>query len=97
VELPLYPLGSIPEKIIKEYGKGLVLWKESISILNEGNQILNLPQDLKTQNEKLIEYCKLRIVQFENGIKSISESTDKYDIETQEVVRKIESIVESLQ
>lgn len=90
------PPSSKSEKLIKGFGKGVVLWKDNISILNEANQILNLPQDLKIQNGKLIEYCKLRIVQFENGIKAISEKTDKYDVETQEVIKKIDLIVESL-
>jgi len=81
---------------ITEYNKGIVKWNENIKILKHINELDYLPIEYVNHNEKLIEYCELRIRQFENGIKAISEKTDIYDKDTEEIVRKIEEIIAKL-
>ncbi len=81
---------------IQKYRNGISKWKENIAILGRINKIENLPEEYIVHNEKLIEYCNLRIKQFENGIKAISGHTDKYDNETMQIVNRINEIIYEL-
>ena len=81
---------------IQEYRNGIKKWKENIQILERINKIENLPEEFIIRNNKLVEYCNLRIHQYENGIRAISSQTDKYDKETQEIVNKIGKIIDEL-
>ncbi len=96
--LQVFSLPPTPEEdaYIQEYRNGIFKWKENIAILERINKIENLPQEYIDHNEKLIEYCNLRIKQFENGIKAISDHTDKYDNETMQIVDRINEMINEL-
>ncbi|PKP20208.1 MAG: hypothetical protein CVU06_10755 [Bacteroidetes bacterium HGW-Bacteroidetes-22] len=86
-----------PQFLIKEFSKGIVLWKENIEIVNRLNAIENLPTELLEQNKKLLSYCDLRIQHNEIIVKAISEDTDKYVSEIDRIGMKINKVLEELE
>ncbi|RIJ45927.1 hypothetical protein D1614_20625 [Maribellus luteus] len=85
-----------PDYLIKEFTKGVVLWKENKEIVGRLNSLDNLPQELIEQNAKLIKYCDLRIQQNEIIIKAISEDTDIYVSEIEKIGLEIIEILNEL-
>jgi rhomboid protease GluP len=77
--------------------RGIYYWGECITLLKELDK-LYLPKEIHQKNEDLIEYCNLRISQYELAYKKINESTNDYDkeigklnIEIINIVKKVES------
>ena len=87
---------SKPDYLIKEFSKGVVLWKENKGIVEKLNSIENLPKELIEQNAKLLKYCDLRIQHNEIILKAISEDTDKYVPEIEQIGLEINTILEEL-
>lgn len=87
---------SKPDYLIKEFSKGVVLWKENKEIVEKLNSIDKLPKELIEQNAKLLKYCELRIHHNEIIIKAISEDTDKYASEIEKVGLEINEILKEL-
>lgn len=87
---------SEPQYLIKEFSKGIVLWKENKEIIKGLISIENLPTELIEQNKKLLEYCDLRIQHNEIIVKAISEDTDKYVSEIDRIGMEINNILEEL-
>ena len=87
---------SEPQYLIKEFGKGIVLWKENKEIIKGLISIENLPTELIEQNKKLLDYCDLRIQHNEIIVKAISEDTDKYVSEIDRIGMEINKILEEL-
>lgn len=85
-----------PDYLIKEFSKGVEMWKENKEIVNGLNSIENLPKTLKDQNTLLLKYCDLRIQHYEIIIKAISEDTDKYVSEIERIGFEINKILEEL-
>lgn len=85
-----------PQYLIKEFSKGIVLWKENKEIVHKLNAIDNLPEELLEQNKKLLKYCDLQIQLNEVIIKAISEDTDKYVSEADRIGIEINKILEEL-
>ncbi len=85
-----------PDYLIKEFSKGIIMWKENKEILAELNSIENLPKELLDQNSLLQKYCDLRIEHSEIIIKAISEDTDKYVSEIERIGLEINKILEEL-
>lgn len=85
-----------PQYLIKEFSKGIVLWKENKKIVDKLNSIDNLPAELLEQNKKLLKYCNLRIKHNEIIVKAISEDTDKYVSEIERIALEINTILEEL-
>ncbi len=87
---------SEPEYLIKEFSKGIDLWKENKEIIKGLISIENLPTELIAQNKKLLEYCDLRIQHNEIIVKAISEDTDKYVEEIDRIGIEINNVLEEL-
>lgn len=85
-----------PQYLIKEFSKGIVLWKENKEIVHRLNSIENLPVELLEQNKKLLKYCDLRIQHNEIIVKAVSEETDKYVSEIDRIGMEINKILEEL-
>jgi hypothetical protein len=85
-----------PQYLIKEFSKGILLWKENKEIVNRLNLIENLPTELLEQNKKLLKYCDLRIQHNEIIVKAISEETDKYVSEIDRIGMDVNNILEEL-
>jgi hypothetical protein len=75
---------------------GIPRWQESIEILNDLNNIENIPEEYKQQNKLLLEYCKLRIESYNLLLKSVQEETLEYDDEIIEKHIRIEQIIDRL-
>ena len=71
-------------------------WKENIEIIKKSNDIENLPSELLEQNIILLKYSELRLKTFELFKKAISEDTDKYSQELEQVHSEIEEQLEKL-
>lgn len=87
---------SEPYYLLKEFNKGIVLWRENKEIVNKMNSIENLPIEIHEQNEKLLKYCDLRIKHNEIIVKTISEDTDKYSSEMEEIGLEISTVLDEL-
>ncbi|MTH14215.1 rhomboid family intramembrane serine protease [Flavobacterium sp. LC2016-01] len=75
--------------------RGIYYWNENISLINELDK-LYLPKEIHEQNEKLIEYCKLRISLYELACKKIVENTAQYNDQMLTLNFKIESILNQI-
>lgn len=85
-----------PEYLVNEFNKAIVLWKENLAIVERLNEIENLPKELLDQNTKLLRYCELRIKHNELTVKAISEDTDKYVSEIEQIWSEIDQILSDL-
>ena len=85
-----------PEYLIKEFSKGILMWKENKEIAEGLNSIENLPKKLIDQNALLSRYCDLRIQHNELIIKAISEDTDIYVSDIERIGFEINKILEEL-
>lgn len=74
---------------------GIPTWEQCINLIEKADQ-LNLPIELKTRNEKLRNYCELRIKVYRLTYKSIKDDTNKYDEELEEYYSQISTIIETL-
>jgi hypothetical protein len=85
-----------PGYLINEFSIGLVLWKENLAIVERLNKIENLPKELQDQNMNLLNYCELRIKHNEVIIKAITEDTDKYESEIEQIGLEINQVLNDL-
>ncbi|MDZ4716783.1 MAG: rhomboid family intramembrane serine protease [Cytophagales bacterium] len=84
------------EELMEEIkDRGIYYWMESIKVINEADK-LNLPEELHLKNQKLIEYCQIRIESYQLLYKAIEEDTDQYQSAIQDYDNRIESIIREL-
>ena len=89
-------LSSPKEELLKEIkDHGIHYWKEGIKIIAEADT-LRIPEVLHEKNQKLLQYCALRIKSYELIYKAIAENTENYKIEIENYDKKIEAIVKDL-
>ncbi|CAI8413960.1 MAG: Uncharacterised protein [Polaribacter sejongensis] len=65
-------------------------WKENLKIIKELNSIENLPSELLEQNIILLKYSELRLKAFNLFKKAISEDTEKYSQELEQIHKEID-------
>lgn len=75
--------------------RGIYYWNESINLIDELDK-MDLPDIIHQRNSKIKNYCELRIKSFELIYKAVSEDTDNYQKEIQDLDAKIQAIVEEL-
>lgn len=71
-------------------------WEENIKIVNQTNNIKDLPDELKERNVLLVKYCNLRIEVFQYMQRGIEENTDIYDKEIELSHTKIDLLLDEL-
>lgn len=71
-------------------------WKENIKIIKASNNIENLPSELLEQNKILLKYSELRLKVFELFKKSLSEDTEKYAQELEQIHSEIDKLLEKI-
>lgn len=92
---------NLPENTPKEKilyaikDRGIYYWEENLKLLNELKD-LDLPTDYHERNEKLKEYCKLRIKNYELLYKTIAGNTNKHEAEIMATNQKIEALINEL-
>lgn len=86
---------SDQEILIEIRTNGLHYWEECLRVINEANQ-LPVPAQLKERNKKLIDYCHLRIKNYELIYKAINENTERYQFVIEENNKRIETIINQL-
>lgn len=75
--------------------RGIYYWNENITLMTELDK-LYLPKEIHEQNERLIEYCKLRISFYELAYKKIVENSTLYDEKMLALDFKISSIMNQI-
>lgn len=91
------PEGTPEYKMLAELrDSGIYYWNESLKLI-ESMDDLDLPQPLKKQNNKLKEYCELRIKCYELMYKGMDEGTDQYTDEVDNYNLKINNLITDLQ
>lgn len=75
--------------------RGIYYWNENINLINELDK-LYLPKEIHEQNEKLVDYCKLRISLYELAFKKIAENSSQYDEEMLTLNFKIASVLNEI-
>lgn len=76
--------------------KTIPKWKENIQIINNLNNLENLPPELIEQNKILLKYSELRLETFELFKKAISDDTDKYLSQLEKLHMEIDEQLEKL-
>jgi rhomboid protease GluP len=90
------PENTPNDKILYELkDRGVYYWYENIRLLESLNE-LDLPQEIRTRNKLLTEYCELRIKSYEMIYRTISENTDKYKSEISFYNREIEEKIKQI-
>ena len=90
------PQTSTDEQLLNEIqNNGIKNWEESIKLI-EKVDTYELPDALHMRNERLKEYCQLRIKSYNTIQKAISEKTDRYDNEINVCNMEIEKIIDEL-
>lgn len=74
---------------------GIPAWKESLKIL-KSSDTLDIPEEFRARNFKLMKYCELRIKSYELILSSMTENTDKYNAEITEINNQLGAILEEL-
>jgi len=60
------------EQLLQELNTSILpKWKENVALLQENSTIADLPEDLKTETELLLDYAKLRLEVFETFKKGL--------------------------
>ncbi len=96
LEIYTLPEGTSNEKVLYELkNKGIFYWNESIKLI-ESCKYLNLPLSIRERNNKLKEYCELRIKVYELIYKAIEENTEQYQSEIDEYNQKVEAVIAEL-
>lgn len=72
--------------------RGIYYWDENIALITTLDK-LYLPEEIHTQNENLLEYCKLRKKYYELAYKRLNENSSEYIPEMDEIEQKINAIV----
>jgi rhomboid protease GluP len=75
--------------MIKE--RGIYYWDENIKLIEEVDQMY-LPKNLHERNDKMIEYCKLRIKSYKILYKAVNEQTNRYIEESKTLLMQIEKL-----
>lgn len=84
------------EMILSELkDKGIYYWNENLKLI-ESFKDLDLPLPIITRNNKLKEYCELRIKSYELIYKAIKEDTDVYENEINKYNQEIDRIISEL-
>jgi len=76
---------------------GIPAWKQNLMLLDELDNLDGIKDSFKKQNEHLRKYSTRQIELFELIKKSISENTNKYDQEIQNIQLQIEQILKQIQ
>lgn len=71
-------------------------WERNIKLINELENIDDLPSDLSDQNKILLKYSELRLEAFLLIKKAVTEGTDKYDNQLNMLNIKIENELKKL-
>jgi rhomboid protease GluP len=96
LEVYQMPENTPDEQLLTEIkSRGLYYWHENIKLLNELDK-LDLPEQLHEQNQKLLQYCDLRVKCYELIYKAIDEESDKYQVQIADYNRQIEAIIDEL-
>ncbi|WPO77262.1 rhomboid family intramembrane serine protease [Flavobacterium sp. KACC 22761] len=75
--------------------RGIYYWNENITLITELDK-LYLPKEIHEHNNKLIEYCKLRISLYELAYKKIAEQSTLYDEQMLALNFQIQSIMNKI-
>lgn len=75
---------------------GIYYWNENIKLIYSFNE-LNLPNEIVERNQKLKEYCDLRVKSYELLYKAISENTNQYDSLIENFNAQIDTKIKEIQ
>ncbi|WP_338408988.1 hypothetical protein [uncultured Flavobacterium sp.] len=83
--------------LLKELNNNTIpKWEENIEIIKKANDIENLTSELLQQNIILLKYSELRLKAFKLFKKAISEDTEKYSQELEQIHSEIDQQLEKL-
>lgn len=72
---------------------GMPAWNENLRLLNEMDNMPELYPELKAQNEMLRKYCNLRIEVYQLIGKAITEDTNEYDYQIEQLHQEIDKLL----
>jgi rhomboid protease GluP len=90
------PQNTPKEAILSEIkDRGYYYWNENVKLLNDLDK-LDLSTTIHERNQKLIEYCNLRIDSYHLIYKAINESTDAYQDSISYYTNQINALINGL-
>jgi hypothetical protein len=75
---------------------GIPAWQKNLLILDELDRMEGLSAEFKEKSQFLQEYCKLQIESFSLIGKAIMEDTDSYDLQMEQISKKIDALLKKL-
>jgi len=91
----LFQYESDVETILRSINVGIDCWNRNLELIDSLND-LDLPNEAKSRNRVLKDYCELRIGCFNLMIRAIEENTDAYDSEFERYNQKVDAIITQL-
>lgn len=91
------PENTPKDKLLQEIKeKGIYNWNKNLKLIKELEK-LELPEMFRLRNAKLIEYCEVRIKNYNLLYKAINENTSIYKDSIEKNDKTIEAIIKSLE
>jgi rhomboid protease GluP len=90
------PDSATKEQKLDAIKNGIANYQLNIELVKKMDKALKLPDVVHFQNQKMLEYCQLRIKLFELVGKTISENTDRYKEEIDEYGGKVQAILDEM-
>ena len=91
------PENTPKDKLLQEIKeKGIYNWNKNLKLIKELEK-LKLPEMFRLRNAKLIEYCEVRIKNYNLLYKAINENTSIYKDSIEKNDKTIEAIIKSLE
>lgn len=75
--------------------RSIYYWNENIKLVNNLDR-LYLPEPLHERNKKILRYCQLRVEHSQVVFRAVTEDTDIYRSQIEDLNRRIEAIVSEL-
>lgn len=97
--LKLYDLvGAGEDKLAIDFIQetGIEAWNKNLAILYKLDQMDGLTQEFIDQNQKLREYCELRIESYQLIGRALYEETNAYDYQLDDLHKKIDDKIDEL-
>lgn len=87
---------SREEQVQRLQQQGVAFWEDNLKILDEIEEMDELPLHLLQRTRLMRSYCELRLSTLELIVRSISEQTSRYDAQIFEHELELEALVNSL-
>lgn len=81
------------QQVLDEMRESMTIWQQIKTLVESMKSMEGLPQELTDQNNLFSRYTDLRIIEGELIIKTLEESTDKYNLSIEQIRQQIDEVL----